>query len=79
LRRTPGAGFVVAVCGVIMLMPGLPKNPAAETIDIDPAGNSSGLCQWMLWCPSTRTVGDDGSPGAGPSAQIIVHEHEIHG
>ncbi len=38
-----GAGFVVAVCGEIMLMPGLPRNPAAETIDIDGAGNISGL------------------------------------
>ena len=38
-----GAGFVVAVCGEIMLMPGLPKNPAAEVIDIDAAGNISGL------------------------------------
>jgi formate--tetrahydrofolate ligase len=38
-----GAGFVVAVCGEIMLMPGLPKEPAAETIDIDAAGNISGL------------------------------------
>jgi formate--tetrahydrofolate ligase len=38
-----GAGFVVAVCGEIMLMPGLPKNPAAETIDIDASGTISGL------------------------------------
>lgn len=38
-----GAGFVVAVCGEIMLMPGLPKNPAAEVIDIDAAGNITGL------------------------------------
>jgi len=38
-----GAGFVVAVCGEIMLMPGLPKNPAAETIDIDANGIISGL------------------------------------
>lgn len=38
-----GAGFVVAVCGEIMLMPGLPKNPAAEVIDIDADGNISGL------------------------------------
>jgi formate--tetrahydrofolate ligase len=38
-----GAGFVVAVCGEIMLMPGLPREPAAETIDIDAAGNISGL------------------------------------
>jgi len=34
---------VVAVCGEIMLMPGLPKEPAAETIDIDAQGNISGL------------------------------------
>jgi len=38
-----GAGFVVAVCGEIMLMPGLPKSPAAESIDIDAAGNITGL------------------------------------
>jgi len=38
-----GAGFVVAVCGEIMLMPGLPRNPAAETIDIDADGSISGL------------------------------------
>jgi formate--tetrahydrofolate ligase len=38
-----GAGFVVAVCGEIMLMPGLPKNPAAEVIDIDADGTISGL------------------------------------
>ncbi|MBN2346973.1 MAG: formate--tetrahydrofolate ligase, partial [Candidatus Aminicenantes bacterium] len=38
-----GAGFVVAVCGEIMLMPGLPKEPAAETIDIDAEGHISGL------------------------------------
>ncbi len=38
-----GAGFVVAVCGEIMLMPGLPRNPAAESIDIDAEGNISGL------------------------------------
>ncbi len=38
-----GAGFVVAVCGEIMLMPGLPREPAAESIDIDEAGNITGL------------------------------------
>ena len=32
---SPGAGFVVAICGDIMTMPGLPKQPAAETIDVD--------------------------------------------
>ncbi|HEY7862112.1 MAG TPA: formate--tetrahydrofolate ligase [Thermoanaerobaculia bacterium] len=38
-----GAGFVVAVCGDIMTMPGLPRRPAAETIDIDLEGRVSGL------------------------------------
>jgi formate--tetrahydrofolate ligase len=38
-----GAGFVVAVCGEIMLMPGLPKQPMAECIDIDADGNIVGL------------------------------------
>jgi len=34
---------VVAVCGDIMTMPGLPKQPAAETIDVDSEGRVSGL------------------------------------
>ena len=38
-----GAGFVVAVCGEIMLMPGLPSDPAAQSIDIDQEGNITGL------------------------------------
>ena len=38
-----GAGFIVAVSGKIMLMPGLPKRPAAENIDVDGEGNISGL------------------------------------
>lgn len=38
-----GAGFVVAVCGEIMLMPGLPKEPMAESIDIDADGRIAGL------------------------------------
>lgn len=38
-----GAGFVVAVCGEIMLMPGLPREPAAEVIDIDAEGRITGL------------------------------------
>lgn len=33
-----GVPLVVAVCGEIMLMPGLPKEPAAESIDIDASG-----------------------------------------
>ena len=38
-----GAGFIVAIAGKIMLMPGLPAHPAAENIDVDADGNISGL------------------------------------
>lgn len=38
-----GAGFVVAYAGNIMTMPGLPKKPAAEGMDIDDKGNITGL------------------------------------
>ena len=38
-----GAGFVVALMGDIMTMPGLPKVPAAEKIDVDDEGNITGL------------------------------------
>ena len=38
-----GAGFVVAITGTIMTMPGLPKVPAAEAIDVDDDGNIVGL------------------------------------
>jgi len=43
VRVSAGAGFVVALTGDIMTMPGLPKVPAAEVIDIDPEGNIIGL------------------------------------
>jgi len=43
VRLSAGAGFVVAICGNIMTMPGLPKKPAAEFIDIDEEGNITGL------------------------------------
>jgi formate--tetrahydrofolate ligase len=43
LRVSAGAGFVVALTGDIMTMPGLPKAPAAELIDIDADGRISGL------------------------------------
>ena len=43
VRLSAGAGFVVAICGDIMTMPGLPKSPAAERIDIDEEGNITGL------------------------------------
>ena len=38
-----GAGFVVVLAGKIMTMPGLPKVPAAESIDIDENGNIIGI------------------------------------
>lgn len=43
LRLSAGAGFIVVITGEIMTMPGLPKVPAAETIDIDNEGNITGL------------------------------------
>jgi formate--tetrahydrofolate ligase len=43
VRLSAGAGFVVAVCGDIMTMPGLPKVPAANSIDIGPDGKIVGL------------------------------------
>ena len=43
LRLSAGAGFVVAVMGSIMTMPGLPKAPAALNIDVDENGVISGL------------------------------------
>ena len=38
-----GAGFVVVLAGKIMTMPGLPKVPAAESIDFDEIGNIVGI------------------------------------
>ncbi len=43
VRLSHGAEFIVAICGNIMTMPGLPKTPAAERIDIDSDGRISGL------------------------------------
>lgn len=43
VRLSAGAGFVVAICGEIMTMPGLPRTPAAETIGINAAGFVEGL------------------------------------
>ena len=43
LTISAGAGFVVALTGEIMKMPGLPKVPAAEKIDVDENGVISGL------------------------------------
>jgi formate--tetrahydrofolate ligase len=43
VRLSAGAGFVVAICGEIMTMPGLPKSPAAERIFLDKNGEIDGL------------------------------------
>ena len=43
LRPSAGAGFVVALAGEIMTMPGLPETPAAESIDVDENGQITGL------------------------------------
>ena len=43
IKVSAGAGFLVALTGDIMTMPGLPKVPAAERIDVDATGKISGL------------------------------------
>ena len=43
VRLANGAGFIVAIAGDMMTMPGLPKVPAAERIDIDDNGKITGL------------------------------------
>ena len=43
VRISAGAGFIVAVCGEIMTMPGLPRKPAAQTIGLNESGEIEGL------------------------------------
>jgi formate--tetrahydrofolate ligase len=43
VRLSAGAGFVVAICGDILSMPGLPRKPASETIFLDAQGRIEGL------------------------------------
>ena len=43
VRLSAGAGFVVAICGDIMTMPGLPRVPAAESIHLRGDGEIEGL------------------------------------
>jgi formate--tetrahydrofolate ligase len=43
VRLSAGAEFVVMICGDIMTMPGLPKTPAAQKIDIGDDGKVVGL------------------------------------
>jgi len=43
VRLSAGAGFVVAIAGEIMTMPGLPRKPAAESITLNEEGEIEGL------------------------------------
>jgi formate--tetrahydrofolate ligase len=43
VRLSAGAEFVVAICGDVMTMPGLPKVPSAEVIGLDEQGQIVGL------------------------------------
>jgi formate--tetrahydrofolate ligase len=43
VRLSAGAEFIVAICGDIMTMPGLPRTPAAEAIGLNEAGEVVGL------------------------------------
>jgi len=43
VRLAAGAGFIVAICGEIMTMPGLPKSPSAERIHLNGDGLIEGL------------------------------------
>lgn len=43
VRPATGAGYVVAVCGNVLLMPGMPEHPLAEEIDIDASGRITGI------------------------------------
>jgi formate--tetrahydrofolate ligase len=43
VRLAAGAEFIVMICGDIMTMPGLPKVPAANNIDVDENGRIVGL------------------------------------
>ena len=43
VRLAAGARFIVMICGDIMTMPGLPKQPASEGIDINDEGQVIGL------------------------------------
>ena len=43
VRLAAGAEFIVVICGAVMTMPGLPKEPSAHAIDVDAAGRITGL------------------------------------
>jgi len=48
VRLSAGAGFVVAICGEIMTMPGLPRKPSAEAIMLDENGDVQRACSFIL-------------------------------
>ena len=43
VRLSAGAGFIVAICGAVMTMPGLPRMPAANSIRLNGEGQIEGL------------------------------------
>ena len=54
IRAYTGAGWLVALCGDVMTMPGLGEKPAAVNVDIDENGRTIGLF-WprpVKWCPT---------------------------
>ncbi len=50
VRLSAGAGFIVAICGEIMTMPGLPKVPSAEVIRLNEDGNVEGFSDGVSRC-----------------------------
>lgn len=65
LRLSAGAGFVVAICGDIMTMPGLPREPAAERIHIDAQGRIEG-CSSVRLTPRLTRAPPPGARRTGP-------------
>ncbi|MCW3745622.1 formate--tetrahydrofolate ligase [Enterococcus gallinarum] len=53
-----GAGFIVALTGTVMTMPGLPKKPAALNMDVDADGNVSGLFN-LIFSPHLRILDEE--------------------
>ena len=64
-----GAGFVVALTGAIMTMPGLPKKPAADSIDVDENGRVRGI--WAT--PQMVSAIKDGRAGIQPTGEPDVY------
>jgi hypothetical protein len=58
VRLAAGAEFIVMVCGDVMTMPGLPKVPSADKIDIDAEGRVVGVLVLARHCPRIAPDGD---------------------